>query len=655
MCWPLWGVKAVTVNKLVFKNIRRRLSDYAMYLASSGFIVAVFYIFASLFYSDQFVFLQKISENMQTGFRIAAILVFLYGAAFIWYSTTFFVKNRKKEIATYLLMGFGKSQVTRMLFLEIMAVGLIGLGLGLAAGVLFSKYVGMLLVNVTKNIAEVKFTLAPKAIGMSILVFVALYLVNALHVSSLVYRTKLIDLYQADKKAEKRPRGSWIMGIFGLGLLIYGYVESALMTVPVNASALLRVTLVVAVGTFLTMASLLILLLRLASRNKKRYWGGPRLIAISQLMYRIKGQAVTLAAIAVLNAMTITAVAAVWSIYSSSAKDAKYYMPFDITYVTDGPRDGTLDTAVDDMMASYEEEPAYDVTLAMPRVRIQSGGRAYVVSESQFNATAAAQGSGRAVSLAQGEAVYTDSAYYDKLYKELPRYDAIQLTAGEASFHLAVTGHRKDRIVNQQSIKTVIVVSDADYPAIVSAAGADILYLRGMMLADPFAAEAMIQELDHLVPGPDYFTQQPSEGEDREFESYLFKYQDEFMSIGLFLFVELFHGVLFLMALGSILYYKQLSESRFDAPRYRILTRVGMDRSEIRRSVGLQLGIVFGIPLVIGIIHSTFAIRILDMVWPQSQWGAYAFVVGVYTLLYTLYYLATWRQYVSRVTAEPGK
>ena len=124
------------------------------------------------------------------------------------------------------------------------------------------------------------------------------------------------------------------------------------------------------------------------------------------------------------------------------------------------------------------------------------------------------------------------------------------------------------------------------------------------------------------------------------------------MSIGLFLFVMLFHGVLFLMALGSILYYKQLNESRFDAPRYRILERVGMDKRDIRRSVGQQLALVFGIPLVIGIVHSVFAIRVLDMVWPQSQWGPYAFVVGVYTLLYALYYLATWKQYVGRVITE---
>ena len=643
----------MNMNKLVFKNIRRRLSEYAMYLASSGFIVAVFYIFASLFYSDQFVLLQQISSQMRMGFRIAAIMVLIYGAAFVWYSTTFFVKNRKKEIANYLLMGLGKSQVTRMLFLEIMTVGLIGLALGLGAGVLFSKYVGMLLVNITKEIAEVHFTLAPKAIGISILVFVALYLVNALHVSSLVYRSKLIDLYQADKRAERRPRGSWIMGLLGLGLLIYGYVDSALLTVPIHVNAILRITLVVVVGTFLTMASLLILILRIASRNKKAYWGGPRLIALSQLMYRIKAQALTLAAIAVLNAVTLTAVASVWSIYSGSAKDARYYMPFDITYISDGFAGNELDTAVDGVMNTYEQTPVYDVTLALPRVRIQPEDRkAYVVSQRQYNAAANAQGSGKPVSLDRGEAIYTDRAYYDHaMIEDLPHYDTIGFSVGEAAFSLTVLDHRKDRIVNQQAVNPIIVVSDTDYGAIASAAVADTLYLRGIMLDDPLGAEPMIRELDQLAPGGLHGEKGLLEGEDREFESYVFKYRDEFMSIGLFLFVMLFHGVLFLMALGSILYYKQLNESRFDAPRYRILDRVGMDRRDIRRSVGQQLTIVFGIPLIIGITHSAFAIRVLDMVWPRSQWGPYAFVVGVYTLLYALYYLVTWRQYVTRVTS----
>ena len=632
----------MNINKLVFKNIRRRLSDYAMYLASSGFIVAVFYIFASIYYNDQFVFLQQHSDKYQMGFRVAAILVLIYGAAFIWYSSSFFVRSRKKETATYLLMGLSKGQVSRMLFLEIMTVGIIGIGLGLGAGVLFSKYVGMLFVSITKQIADIRFALVPKALGVSILVFVALYLVNALHISSMVYRTKLIDMYQADKKSERRPRGSWVMGLLGLGLLIYGYVESALMSIPFHANSLLRVTVVVAAGTFLLMGSLLTLILRLSSKNKKSYWSGPRLIAISQLMYRIRGQAVSLAAIAVLSAMALTAVGAVWSIYSTSEAEARYYQPFDIAYVSDAYEGSRLDAAVDTVMASYGEKPAYDVMLKMPRVTVSGAGRAYVVSESQFNVTAAVQHSGTKVSLEPGQAVYTDQAYYtNSMDNRTPRYDEVAVSAGDASYALTVLDNRKDKI-SPISINPLFVVSDEDYAAIASSAGTDILYLRGMMLDNPLGVGPMLGELDRVVA--DY----SPEG-DRELSAYALKYETLFLDTGIFLFVELFTGLLFLMALGSILYYKQLNESRFDTPRYRILQRVGMDHSEIRRSVGIQLGIVFAIPLVVSIVHSIFAIRILTMVF-ANIWGAFFFVVAVYSVLFTLYYLVTWRQYVARVT-----
>ena len=641
----------MNVNTLVFKNIRRRLGDYAMYLASSGFIVAVFYIFASIYFNDQFVFLQEHSDKYQVGFRVAAILVLIYGAAFIWYSSSFFVRSRKKETATYLLMGLGKGQVSRMLFLEIMTVGLIGICLGIGAGVLFSKYVGMLFVKITKQIADVQFALVPKALGVSVLVFVALYLVNALHISTMVYRTKLIDMYQADKKAERRPKGSWIMGTLGLGLLVWGYIDSGMIGIPFKAQSLLRVTVEVAAGTFLFMGSLLTLILRLASKNKKSYWGGPRLIAISQLMYRIRGQALSLAAIAILSAMALTAVGAVWSIYSTSEEEARYYEPFDIAYVSDAPDGGELDAAVDDMMASYEEIPVYDTVLVMPRVYIEPSGRlTYVVSQSQFNETVAAQGSGTKVSLRAGEAVYRDQSYYDNyMSKDLPRYDEITFAAGDMSYTLTVLDNKKDKITDGYTINPLIVVSDEDYAAIEASAGTDILYLRGILLSGPLDAEAMIRELDRLVPGPD--DQAPYEGEDREFESYVLKYEDSFMSTGTFLFVVLFMGVLFLMALGSTLYYKQLNESRFDTPRYRILARVGMDQKDIRRSVGLQLGLVFAIPLLVSFVHSAFAIRILNMIFPQPLWSPFLFVVGVYMIFFGLYYLVTWRQYVARVTS----
>ena|GEM_PF-4871635 len=639
----------MNVNKLVFKNIRRRLGDYAMYLASSGFIVAVFYIFASIYFNDQFVFLQEHSDKYQVGFRVAAILVLIYGAAFIWYSSSFFVRSRKKETATYLLMGLGKGQVSRMLFLEIMTIGLIGIGLGIGAGVLFSKYVGMLFVKITKQIADVQFALVPKALGVSVLVFVALYLVNALHISSLVYRTKLIDMYQADKKAERRPKGSWIMGTLGLGLLVWGYIDSGMIGIPFNAQSLLRVTVEVAAGTFLFMGSLLTLILRLASKNKKSYWGGPRLIAISQLMYRIRGQALSLAAIAVLSAMALTAVGAVWSIYSTSEEEARYYEPFDIAYVSDVAKGGQVDAEVDAVIASYGETPVYDTVLELPRVKVSGDGRAYAVSESRFNEIVKVQHSGTKISLEPGEAVYTDQDYYtNSMDSRTPHYEEVTLSAGERAFTLTVLDNREDKIT-PININPLFVVSDEDYDAIASSAGENTLYLRGMMLADPLGADPMIRELDRVVPGPEFgdFTQ--PEG-DREFEAYALKYENLFLDTGIFLFVELFTGLLFLMALGSVLYYKQLNESRFDAPRYRILTRVGMDKSEIRRSVGLQLGIVFGIPLLISIVHSIFAIRILTMVF-ANIWGAFFFVVAVYALLFGLYYLVTWRQYVARVTA----
>lgn len=643
----------MNINKLVFKNIRRRLSDYAMYLASSGFIVAVFYIFASIYYNEQFVFMQQHSGSYQTGFRVAAILVLIYGAAFIWYSSSFFVRSRKKETATYLLMGLSKGQVSRMLFLEIMTIGLIGVCLGLGAGVLFSKYVGMLFVKITKQIADIHFALVPKALGISVLVFVVLYLVNALHISSLVYRVKLIDMYQADKKAERWPKGSWVIGILGLGLLIYGYVDSYLMRIPFNVQGLLRVTLVVAAGTFLLMGSLLTLILRLASKNKKSYWGGPRLIAISQLMYRIRGQAVSLAAIAVLSAMALTAVSAVWSIYSTSEEEARYYQPFDIAYVSDAAEAGQVDAAVDTVLADYGEIPTYDTVLALPRVTVSGAGRAYAVSESRFNEIVKVQHSGTEVSLEPGQAVYTDQVYYtNSMDSRTPRYDEVTISAGDASYTFAVLDNRKDKIT-PINVNPLFVVSDTDYDSIAASAGNNTLYLRGMMINDPLGAELMIQELDNIVPGPEYrdYTQPEGEAErDREFEAYAFKYEDLFMSTGIFLFVELFTGLLFLMALGSILYYKQLNESRFDAPRYRILQRVGMDKSEIRRSVGIQLGIVFAIPLVISIVHSIFAIRILTMIF-ANIWGAFFFVVAVYSALFGLYYLVTWRQYVARVTS----
>ena len=94
--------------KLAVKNIRHDLKNYLSYFISTTFAVMVFNIFSTVFFNPQFKALSQVKVKLDLLFRASAVVVAVFAAAFIWYANTFFIKQRKKEMATYSLLGLGK-------------------------------------------------------------------------------------------------------------------------------------------------------------------------------------------------------------------------------------------------------------------------------------------------------------------------------------------------------------------------------------------------------------------------------------------------------------------------------------------------------------------------------------------------------------------
>ncbi|MBC6179064.1 ABC transporter permease, partial [Listeria welshimeri] len=90
--------------------------------------------------------------------------------------------------------------------------------------------------------------------------------------------------------------------------------------------------------------------------------------------------------------------------------------------------------------------------------------------------------------------------------------------------------------------------------------------------------------------------------------SYTATYQEIITVTGVLLFIGMFIGFVFLAATGSIIYFKQLTEAYNDIGTFDILQKIGLNRKDIRKTLAKQLLVVFLIPLVIGILHSSFAL-----------------------------------------------
>ena len=112
-------------------------------------------------------------------------------------------------------------------------------------------------------------------------------------------------------------------------------------------------------------------------------------------------------------------------------------------------------------------------------------------------------------------------------------------------------------------------------------------------------------------------------------------------------FIAIYLGIIFLIASSAILALKQLTDSSDNKQRYSILRKIGCDEKMINRALFRQIGIFFGVPLVLAIIHSIFGIQFAlklmsglassDDLLPSAI--STVIIIGV---IYGAYFLATY-------------
>lgn len=134
--------------KLALRNVTRSLKDYAVYFLTLTFGVCIFYIFNSL--ESQWC-MQMLARSAH--YMVETILIFMdvfsvfvsvVLACLILYANTFLMKRRKRELATYFLLGLPTGKVSLLLVLETLLIGLLSLAAGLLLGVLLSHGLALL-------------------------------------------------------------------------------------------------------------------------------------------------------------------------------------------------------------------------------------------------------------------------------------------------------------------------------------------------------------------------------------------------------------------------------------------------------------------------------------------------------------------------------
>ncbi|WP_060205116.1 ABC transporter permease [Sporosarcina koreensis] len=602
----------MTLFDLAVKNIRRNMKSYSLYIGSTVFSILIYFTFATLKYSNDISGAAETSKQIQGVMGAAAFVLMIFVAIFILYSNSFFMKKRKKEVALYSLLGVRKRSIGFLMFFENMVIGLLSLIIGVVLGFLLSRALLSILLKLMGLDVVAGFTFSTSALINTVIVFFIIFLVTSLMGYRVIYRFKLIDLFHAEKKGEEVPKARIVTVFLGVLALAAAYVialqdlmDSEVWRVLGLATPIVIIALTV-IGSYLLFHSVLVYVLSALKRNPHWAWKGLHMMTASQLLYRIRGNAKTLTIITVLSATTITSGGAVFGVYYNAEKNVEMYTPY--TYMWEGDPQ-TIDPAIIESEVSFNSK--------MIRVPLASYEMEYAVIDETTYHTLAKNLKWPEVQKLQESEIFAIDAYYDERWSD--KLESV--------------------IINDTDYKVAKFFDQALFN--VGTLGANAIVVPDQLYEEMDSDEKLLQAVNVI----DYKKQIEVSNELAEaaenFSSATADYNSSIESLGALLFVGSFLGLVFLVATGSIIFFKMMTEAEEDKAKYAILHKIGVSNKDMKRTIRGQVGVIFIAPLLLGLIHGGVALTatsnllMMDFLVPVVIW------MVAYTLIYAVYYIAT--------------
>ncbi|WP_078411824.1 ABC transporter permease [Priestia abyssalis] len=640
----------MTLFSIARKNMKQNFHNYFLYFASMIFSIVIYFTFVSLKYDQTIQASSGASQKISSVFSGAAVVLMIFVAIFIWYSNSFFTRKRKKEVGLYSLLGVRKKQIGRMLFYENFIMGILALMIGIAFGSVVSKFFVSLLMKVMGYNAIANFSISFEAIMNTAMVFLIITFITSFQGYRLIYQFKLIDLFQADKEGEQEPRSSFFIALLSVMLIGTGYWMALqnIITSSVWETLGFMVTpmvilITVILGTYFFFSTLTIYVLKTLAKNTKIDWKGTNLIGRSQLLYRIKGNARTLTIIAVLSATTLTAVCTAFSFYYNNRTTVKQMNPNSMMFIdsnhelTEKVKAAILNNKKHKVL-NHEKVSTLQVKADVTNLKdpFSSDERIYsIISNTDFNKLAKAQGRSDSLTLQADEAAVLDAIYMEDFS---PKYidKTIALKVNERNENITFKELKKYNVLNLYTANMAVVVSDHLFVTLKKEI--DPINMELYNITNEDDAKQLTENIHEMLP------------DEAAFSSFYGDYASALESSGLMIFMAGFLGLVFLAATGSIIYFKQITEAHSDKGRYEILHKIGVNKKEIRKTIAKQAAFIFALPLLAGMIHCTVALTALSNLMHTNLVMPVVICMGIYTCIYIAYYFLTVNAYDKIVT-----
>lgn len=654
-------------TKLAITNIKNNRQFYFPYLLTGIITVAMFYIMCAL-ESNPGIQSMPGAKDLGLILRLGIGVIGIFAVIFLFYTNSFIIKRRKKELGIYNILGMEKRHIAKILSKEAFFTAIIAIGGGLVTGVLFHKLACMLLYRMIGFNGGITFSFSKKGVMITAILFAIVYLLTYIYDLFQVQLANPIELLQSGNKGEREPKTKAIMAVLGVLCLGTGYFIAITTKNPIKALTLFFVAVIlVIIGTYLLFTAGSIALLKILRRNKGYYYQTKHFTSVSGMIYRMKQNAVGLANICILSTMVLVAVSTTVSLYVGIEDIMKERYPNEITisayYDTGAPAEDSIAPIVEKSVKESGRKIRHEEDyLELYFAAIKDQGQYSLDKEKVKTA-------GDRVS---GFVVLTREDCKKKYNEEIPELaenEVALFTIKKTDMDTLVLENRSYHVKeikqfqNTEDFETIADMMDEYYYVIVN----DVQDMERLwqLQKDIYQenSSSISRQVRLDIDGDSEQKKEcfeniktalgPEQAKARILIDSRQSNLDEFYQIyGGFLFLGLFLGILFLMITVLIIFYKQISEGYDDKERFSIMEKVGMSNDEVKATIRSQVRTVFFLPILMAAVHVGMAFpmikRLLSLFGLSNTAlfaGCMAGTILVFALIYLLVFLKTSKTY----------
>lgn len=593
-------------EKLAVTNLKNNRKTYVPYIFTGVLTVMMFYIMDALSRGKGIT-----QDTLKICLQYATGVIVVFAVIFLFYTNSFLIKRRKKEIGVYNILGMGKRHIARMMAVEtILTAGISILG-GLVFGIIFGKLMYLLLLKILHNSVDMQFSVNGTAIVQTVILFAGIFLLTYLYNILQIQLVNPVELLHGGNQGEKEPKSRWLLVIVGVAALGNGYWIALTTEAPLEALLKFFVAVVcVIIGTYALFIAGSIVVLKILRKNKAYYYNPKHFTSVSGMIYRMKQNGAGLANICVLSTMVLVMVSTTVSLYAGMEDILDSRFPRDVSIVCN-EADTNKEETLQRLIKEQCEKAGVKIT---DRVRYRYGSMNAVLKGNN---------------LEKVEQYYPDNHFYyvemitqeeynriEKQNVSLKEQEILTYTTngkcGKKQINIAGQNYQVKKELSEMTSQPKSTAEMYKTLYIVFANAEQIERIESFSYADKFNLKGddgkQKETLEQIQN--EFYEKFP----DGTMESRMLSRSSFYELYGGLFFIGIYLGSMFIMATVLIIYYKQISEGYDDRERYQIMQKVGMSKKEVKRSIRSQVLSVFFLPLVVAVIHVAVAFKVMTKI-----------------------------------------